>query len=150
MIYSPDRLMICHCFRSGKKSKSSDLDFFGPDTQNGIRLKTRFSYFFLVENNIPPQIAGITIIITGIIPAFSCCSGVGNHSNEPVNKYKSPNKKIIQIITHKNIRTVFIYPPLVCSIAHIYCMLKLTPIIIFLSILLALKKILLDFVASIY
>ena len=71
----------------------------------------RFSYFFLVENNIIPLITGITIIIIAVMRAFSCCSGVGNHSNEPVNKYKSPNKKIIQIIIHKNIRIALILPP---------------------------------------
>ena len=55
-----------------------------------------------------PEIAGTIIILKETIFVFSCCSGVGNHSNEPVNKYNNPDKKTIQIIIHRTVRKIFI------------------------------------------
>ena len=55
--------------------------------------------------------AGISITITAAIRAFSCCSGVGNISNEPVKKYNSPNRKTTQTATHKINRSIFMTSP---------------------------------------
>ena len=49
--------------------------------------------------------------MTDIIRTFSCCSAVGNISNEPVQKYKRPDTKIKKVIIHKIIRMVFIPSP---------------------------------------
>lgn len=88
-----------------------DVRYFRNRHSKQNQSKNKLPYFFLVKTNILPQIVGITIIIIAVIRASSCCSGVGNHSNEPVNKYKSPKKKTIHTIIHKNIRTAFISSP---------------------------------------
>lgn len=101
-----DNITLCKSKYKKLLEISQGVLFIVYSKRTGVKI--RVNYFFLVKSNTAPHIAGITIKTKAVMSALSSCWGVGNHSNEPVHKYKRPKVKIIQIIIHKIVRSIFI------------------------------------------